>query len=113
MPIEMVPDYPADAEAVILTAQAGSDVQLAAKMRATIQRGGNVFVTSGLIQVAEDQVSEIVELKVKKNMLVNNFQSNVSISKDILVKQIGIRRMTHGRSYPREGRSSTDTLECQ
>jgi hypothetical protein len=50
LPIEMVPEYPAKAKVALLTVQAAADPTIVAKMKATLQADGDVFITSGWSQ---------------------------------------------------------------
>jgi hypothetical protein len=91
LPIEMVPEYPTKAKTVLLTAQAAADPDIVAKIKATLQAGGDVFVTSGLVTAIPERLAEIAELEAKKNVIINNYSGDKDgkpTSKDILVKQV-------------------------
>ncbi|GGJ02550.1 permease [Alicyclobacillus cellulosilyticus] len=53
IPLEPVPEYPADSRVVLLTADAARDPALVTKMEQTLRRGGDVIITSGLLQALQ------------------------------------------------------------
>jgi len=58
LPIEMYPKFPDDAKLVLLTKQAAFDPQILAKMKAHLQAGKNLIITSGLVQALQDKGPE-------------------------------------------------------
>jgi hypothetical protein len=79
IPVEMTPRFPSDPKTpVLLTEQAKSDKQLVARIKAHLEKGGTVIITSGLLKAIQgsgpDQIGQITELTNTGNILrVNNF----------------------------------------
>jgi hypothetical protein len=76
---------------VLLTAQAADDPNIIAKIKGTLQAGGDVFVTSGFVSAIPAALAEIVELEARKEVIINNYSGDRDgkpTSKDILVKQV-------------------------
>ena len=65
IPIELVPEFPADADIVLLTESAKRDPDIVAKMKKQLASGKNVMVTSGLLRALQDKgvggIKEIAE----------------------------------------------------
>ena len=55
IPIELYPQFPADAKTVLLTEQARFDPDLVDKIRTHLENGGNVVITSGLLKTVAGQ----------------------------------------------------------
>src|SRR5206468_4256313 len=55
VPIELYPDYPANAHTVLLTQSAATDPNIMAKIDASLRAGANVIVTSGFLQGTQDR----------------------------------------------------------
>jgi hypothetical protein len=53
IPVEMVPTFPTEAKLVLLTEEAAADPQLVAKIKAHLQAGKSVLMTSGLVRVLQ------------------------------------------------------------
>jgi hypothetical protein len=62
VPIELYPQYPAQAHTILLTQAAASDPQIIAKIDASLHGGANVIVTSGFLEAMQgrgfDQLAE-------------------------------------------------------
>jgi hypothetical protein len=54
VPIELYPDYPAQARTILLTEAAASDPQIIAKIDASLRGGASVIVTSGFLEAMQD-----------------------------------------------------------
>jgi hypothetical protein len=67
LPIEMVPEFPEDAEVVLLTEQAAHDKLLPGKIRKQLKAGKEVIVTSGLAKKIRKDLDDIVELRIGDN----------------------------------------------
>lgn len=74
LPIELQPDFPEEAGTILLTAAAGRDPEIAAKIRQHLLAGHNVVVTSGLYRALQGRpagsgvrIEDIVELAVTDN----------------------------------------------
>lgn len=55
LPIEMMPQFPAHADLVLLTESAAADPDIIAKIKRQLQSGGNVVVTSGFLKATQDK----------------------------------------------------------
>jgi len=53
VPIELYPEYPANAHTILLTEAAASDPQIIAKIDASLRGGANVIVTSGFLHATQ------------------------------------------------------------
>lgn len=75
VPIEMTPEYPATANTVLLTENAKFDSDIVAKIRASLEAGHNVVITSGLLRALQDRgIQDIVEWYATGNhVLVHDF----------------------------------------
>jgi hypothetical protein len=80
IPIDMRPDFPADAHTVLLTEQAKFDPDLVTKIRTHLEKGGNVVITSGLLKELQGKgpegkgIEQIADLHVTGNVLrVNEY----------------------------------------
>jgi hypothetical protein len=62
VPIELYPQYPAQAHTILLTQAAAADPQIVAKIDASLHGGANVIVTSGFLEAMQgrgfDQLAE-------------------------------------------------------
>ena len=55
VPIELYPEYPAQARTILLTEGAASDPNIIAKIEASLRGGANVIVTSGFLEGTQDR----------------------------------------------------------
>jgi hypothetical protein len=55
VPIEIFPQYPAQAHTILLTQAAASDPQIIAKIDASLHAGANIIVTSGFLEATQDK----------------------------------------------------------
>ena len=55
VPIEIFPQYPAQAHTILLTQAAASDPQIIAKIDASLRAGANIIVTSGFLEAMQDK----------------------------------------------------------
>ena len=55
VPIELYPEYPANAHTILLTQAAAADPQIIAKIDASLRGGANVIVTSGFLEATQDR----------------------------------------------------------
>jgi hypothetical protein len=119
IPVEMTPAFPVDAKTVLLTEQAKFDKEIVAKIKAHLEKGGTVIVTSGLLKAIQDKGFEkIAEITNTGNVL--NIQkywggsgagagADLGNTKEILVPEIGfmtndawpvVRGTANGRGAP-------------
>ncbi|MBN1481602.1 hypothetical protein EH223_04495 [candidate division KSB1 bacterium] len=77
IPMYLVPEFPDDANMIILTEQAMFDPDLLEKMKKQLMDGKNVLITSGLLRLLQDKgLDEIVELRyTDRKALVKQFRS--------------------------------------
>ena len=62
VPIELVPEFPTNADIVLLTESAKRDPEIVAKMKKQLASGKNVMVTSGLLRALQDRgIKDIAE----------------------------------------------------
>ncbi|MDD4461171.1 MAG: hypothetical protein PHP94_02505 [Eubacteriales bacterium] len=76
LPMNLVPEFPQDAQTVVLARSAAADPQIIDKIRAQLMKGGQVVITSGLLEELQDQgLDEIVEMRCSsRKMLADEFQ---------------------------------------
>ena len=55
VPIELFPQYPAQARTILLTQAAATDPQIIAKIDASLHAGANVIVTSGFLEATQNK----------------------------------------------------------
>jgi hypothetical protein len=64
IPVEMVPEFPADAPVMLLTAQAAADPKIVDLIEGQLKRGKNVVITSGLLRALQGRgLARIAELE--------------------------------------------------
>jgi hypothetical protein len=74
IPIELSPTFPANAETVLLTEAAAADPQIVARIRARLQAGGRVIVTSGFLAATQDRFQELAEWRLTgRRVLVDHY----------------------------------------
>ena len=119
IPIDMRPDFPSDAHTVLLTEQAGFDPDLISKIRTHLEHGGNVVITTGLLQRLQDKgIKQIADIHTTGNVLsVNAFWggygagsgADLGKTSEILVPEIAfltndawpiVRGTANGRGAP-------------
>lgn len=88
LPMDMVSEFPTDQKVVLLTEQAKSDPDLVKKIDAQLRRGGDVVITSGLLEAIPDKIAQFAELTIDGKALVNDFGRYGKSDKDILINQI-------------------------
>lgn len=55
VPIELFPEYPAQAHTILLTEAAAADPDIITKIETSLKGGSNVIVTSGFLEVTQDR----------------------------------------------------------
>jgi len=119
IPIEMRPDFPADAHTVLLTEEASFDPGLVGKIRSNLEHGGNVVITTGLLKKLQGKgLEQIADIHTTGNILrVNEFWggygsgsgADLGKNSDILVPEIAfltndawpiVRGTANGRGAP-------------
>ncbi len=87
IPVDMVPEFPADKQVVLLTAQAAADKDILAKIKKQLVKGGDVVITSGLLKAIPEKIAEISELRHAGLALVNEFGQG-GTTRDILIPKV-------------------------
>jgi hypothetical protein len=73
IPIDLHPEFPADAKTVLLTEQAKFDPEIVSKIRAHIEKGGNVVITTGLLKALQGKgIEQIADIHATGNVLKVN-----------------------------------------
>jgi hypothetical protein len=94
IPIDLRPDFPAEAPLVLLTAAAAHDPALVSRIELQLRAGKSVLVTSGLLDALHGKgIERIVELEVlRQRALVEDFRVGwgepVKARKRILIPQL-------------------------
>ena len=92
VPMEICPVFPIGQKVVFLTEQAKYDPDIVSKMKAQLNAGGDVVITTNLLKAIADKIAEICELRIPADVLVNEFGlqfgAAVSSSRDILIPQV-------------------------
>jgi hypothetical protein len=70
MPIELTPNFPDNADTVLLTEAAAADPEIVAKMKKHLAAGKNVIITSGLLRALQGKgIEDIVEWRATGNVV--------------------------------------------
>ncbi|MEJ2596419.1 MAG: hypothetical protein P8100_15125, partial [bacterium] len=94
IPIDLVPTYPVDEPMVLLTKTAAFDPDIVGKIKASLTRGHQVTVTSGLYRALQGRgIEDIVELRVTdRKASVSEFRAGweptLHIKEKVLIPQI-------------------------
>lgn len=75
IPIELYPEYPKNANTILLTESAKFDPQIVPKIKQSLKEGKNVFITSGLLRALQGKgIEDIVELEYTgRTVLIHDF----------------------------------------
>ena len=89
LPMDMYPAFPEGRKTVLLTRQAASDPHLTEKIHKQLQGGGDVVITTGLLQAVPEKIAPICELRAGEyKALVNDFGRHGKSERDILIPQV-------------------------
>lgn len=94
IPMDISPVFPDDGQMILLTESASFDPQIISKIKARIQSGKNVIITSGLLRALQGKgIEDIAELRyTDRKALVSDFKAGwgrpVKSSREILIPQI-------------------------
>ncbi len=89
LPMDMYPAFPEGCRTVLLTEQAKADAAIVDKMKAQLEKGGDVVITSSLLKAIPEKIAEIAELRCTDlKAIVNDFGMFGTSKKDILIPQI-------------------------
>jgi hypothetical protein len=121
IPIELYPEFPTDANLVLLTEAAAFDPGIVAKIKGQLVAGKSVIITSGLLRALQGKgIEDIVELQyTDRKILARDYESGFGAGnasglageqdRDILFPDIRfltndawqlVRAMANGRGYP-------------
>jgi hypothetical protein len=119
IPIDLYPEFPTKAKTVLLTESAKFDPAIVAKIKAHLEQGGNVVITSGLLRSLKGKgIEQIAEIADTGNVLkVQNYWggsgagsgADLGSTADVLVPEIGfmtndawpvVRGTANGRGAP-------------
>ncbi|MGA7342780.1 MAG: hypothetical protein WBX18_19420 [Terracidiphilus sp.] len=119
IPIDLYPEFPTQAKTVLLTESAKYDPQIVAKIKAHLEQGGNVVITSGLLKALEGKgIEQIAEIEATGNVLhVQNYWggpgagagADLGSTAEVAVPEIGfmtndawpvVRGTANGRGAP-------------
>lgn len=89
LPMNILPYFPEDQKVVLLTEQAKSDPDLVKKIDAQLHRGGDVVITTGLLEAIPEKIAQFAELTIDGLAMVNDFGRSGKSAKDILIPQVG------------------------
>ncbi len=84
VPMDMLPVFPTDQKVVFLTEQAAGDPDIMDHIEAQLERGGDVVITTGLLEAIPEKIARVAELRAEKLALVNDFGQGQT-TKDILI----------------------------
>lgn len=94
IPMDIVPEFPADGKMIILTESAKYDPDIVRKIKERLQSGKHVMITSGLLRELQDKgIGDIAELKYSdRKALVSDFKAGwgriVKSDQEILIPQV-------------------------
>ena len=89
LPMDIYPAFPEDQQMVLLIAQAAADAALMDKIKAQLQDGRDVVITSGLLKAVPERIAEVAELRCDDlKALVSDFGRHGQASRDLLIPQV-------------------------
>ena len=89
LPMDMYPTFANDQKIVLLTEQAAGDKDIMTKIKAQLQSGRDVVITSGLLKAIPEKIAEVCELRCSDlKALVNDFGRYGQSSREILIPQV-------------------------
>ena len=93
IPMDIVPEFPTDANMVILTEQAAADADIIKKMDKHLRSGKDITITAGFLRAMQGRgIESIVDLEyTDRKALVSGFMTGgqiVNVSKPILMQQV-------------------------
>ena len=94
IPMDIVPEFPAESKMILLTESAKFDPLIVDKIKAQLVAGKNVTITSGLLKALQGKgIEDIVELqytdrKITTNEFVVGWQGDCLSKEKILIPQI-------------------------
>ena len=87
--MDMYPTFANDQKILLLTEQAAGDKDIMQKIKAQLQRGCDVVITSGLLKAIPEKIAEVCELRCSDlKAMVNDFGRYGQSGRDILIPQV-------------------------
>ena len=76
LPMDLVPEFPAEANTVVLSAAAAQDPDIVSKIKKQLMDGKTVVITTGLLDLLQDKgLQDIVEMRrTDRKMMAQEFQ---------------------------------------
>lgn len=89
LPMDMHPQWPDNRGQILLTQQAAKDPQLVEKIKQQLRKGGDVIITTGLLKVIKDELSDVVELYCGDlKAIVNDFGRSGKSEREFIIPQV-------------------------
>ncbi len=92
IPMDLVPEFPSEAQTILLTESAAFDPTIVAKIKKQLLDGKSVVITSGLLQALQGKgIEDIAEIQATgRKAIIKNFRGQSALPPDlrILVPQI-------------------------
>jgi hypothetical protein len=92
IPIDLLPEFPTDAQTVLLTECAAFDTTIVDKIKTQLMNGKSVIITSGLLRALQGKgIEDIAEIRyTDRKAILKNFrgQANVPPDTHIVIPQI-------------------------
>ncbi len=101
IPIDLHPEFPDEAKTILLTESAKFDTEIVKKIKAHLEKGGNIVITSGLLQALQDEgMGQIADICATGRVLrVQEFWgafgagrgASLGATQDVLVPEIAFQ----------------------
>ena len=89
LPMDMYPSFAEDQKIVLLTEQAVGDKDIMMKIKAQLQSGRDVIITSGLLKAIPEKIAEVCELRCSDlKAIVNDFGRYGKSNREFLIPQV-------------------------
>ncbi len=88
IPMDMRSEFPTDQKVVLLTEQAKSDPDLVKKIDAQLKRGGDVVITTGLLEAIPEKMAQFAQVYVEGHTLVNDFGRYGKSDREFIIPQV-------------------------
>ena len=89
LPMDMYPSFAEDQKIVLLTEQAAGDKDIMTKIKAQLQSGRDVIITSGLLKAIPEKIAEVCELRCSDlKAIVNDFGRYGKSNREFLIPQV-------------------------
>ena len=88
IPMDMRSEFPTDQKVVLLTEQAKSDPDLVKKIDAQLHRGGDVVITTGLLEAIPEKIAQFAQVYVEGHTLVNDFGRYGKPDREFVIPQV-------------------------